>query len=158
MAEFAQSKAARAAIKEATREHLQQRIASTSSGELARELAGTSDRKSKAYLSAQRNVNRWKAAIAGSASERRKPKDASLKKMAQHVPGFKLSIKADFAVGDDPKYLRKGKDMAGVRFNDEAAQDFLEHALDDPDEAYQDFFDQYVIPSGTIENPRFSFN
>lgn len=29
---------------------------------------------------------------------------------------------------------------------------FLEHALSDPDEAWQDFFDGYIISVGTAEN------
>ncbi len=69
--------------------------------EWAAAIAGTSDRKSKAYKAAQRNVERWTT----QGSERRKPSKAALEKLAgllkQDEQALELVIEGDEIEGVD---------------------------------------------------------
>lgn len=141
MAEFEQSDDANDDLQEAARAYLRQ-------GFIIAALAGTSDKKSTAYKSARRNVERWTTTTA---SQRRKPSPASLQKVSTSK-GLNIVVVADFSVGDDPAYLRKNKTMQPSTLGQQEAAEFLAHALADPNEAWQDFFEAYVIPAGTVEN------
>jgi hypothetical protein len=129
--------------------------------QIAERLAGATDRKNKAYKAALRNVERWTTA----ALEKRKPGKAAQAKMvemlktdhqalAQQFPGgLELRLDAIITVGGDPKYSRR---RTGIRVALDAneAANLLLHAQEDADEAWQDFFDVYVMPAGTIDDAR----
>lgn len=143
MPEFEQSAASRQALHDAAVSHLRSpRVVSV--------LAGTSDKKSKAYKNAQRRVQ---LATAPATAKQRRPLGPKLLAQVAGNKTLRVSIKADFAAGDDPAYLREGKDMpsGGPGVPVDAAA-FLALALSDPDEAYQMFFEEYVLPPGTVEN------
>lgn len=137
MAEFEQSAASRQAMRDAAKQYL--RRASVISA-----LAGTSDKKSRAYKSAQRRVERWTAAPG---QQQRKASAAALATVAG---ALEVDIVADYAVADDSKYSRRNKHMTKV-LPSQVSSDFLAQALNNPDEAWQTFLDWYVIPAGTAE-------
>lgn len=171
MAEFEQSAATRAEMTERATDlldtaflpanALQQALGVWSKSQIAEHLSGTANRKDKAYKAALRNIERWTTA----GVEKRKPGKASLQKLAaalktdrqaleqQFPAGLQLRLDGIIAVADDPKYSRR---RTGILVNFSASQgaDLLLHAQEDPDEAWQDFFDVYVLPAGTIENAR----
>lgn len=171
MAEFEQSAATRAEMTERAMElleasflaanALQQALGVWSKSQIAEHLAGTADRKNKTYKAALRNIERWTTAGA----ERRKPGKASQQKLImllktdrqalaqQFSRGLQLRLDAIIAVADDPKYSRRRTGIV-VNFTSSQSADLLLHAQEDADEAWQDFFDVYVMPAGTIENPR----
>jgi hypothetical protein len=171
VAEFEQSVATRAEMTERATElldasllpanALQQALGVRSKSQIAEHLAGTTDRKSKAYKAALRNIERWTTA----GVEKRKPGKASQQKLVallktdhqaleqQFSRGLQLRLDGIIAVADDPKYSRRRTGIV-VNFSSSQGADLLLHAQDDPDEAWQDFFDVYVMPAGTIENAR----
>ncbi len=171
MAEFEQSAATRAEMTDRVQDlldaaflpanALQQALSVWSKSQIAEHLAGTTDRKSKPYKAALRNIERWTT----NAVEKRKPGKASLQKLAtalksdrlaltqQFSAGLQLRLDAVIAVAADPKYSRRRTGIV-VDFTPNQGADLLLHAQDDPDEAWQDFFDVYVMPAGTIEDAR----
>ncbi len=171
MAEFEQSPATRTEMTERVAEllrasftpanALQQAQGVFSKSQIAERLAGTTDRKSKVYKAALRNVERWTTA----AIERRKPSKAAQQKLVtllqtdrqalaqQFARGIQLHLDAIITVGGNPKYSRRRTGII-VDFNADESVSLLLHAQEDPDEAWQDFFDMYVMPAGTVENPR----
>ncbi len=142
MAEFEQSAETRAAIHDAARAFLR------SPGVIAR-MAGTSDKKSRAYKSAQRRVQRW---TARAGQEQRRPSKMALAALG----GFQLHLEARIAVGGDSQYERLRQIDLSLEAAEAAA--LLSHAIseneEDQDDAWQDFFDVYVMPSGTVEGPQ----
>lgn len=171
MAEFAQPTATREALAQQVADLLNQRITAAHAFDLARQvlskseiavgLAGTSDKKSKAYKAALRRVERWVTA----AAEKRKPSKTSLAQMAamlqknrqaltsQFPRGVRMTLNATITVGGNPQYRRQRTGIT-VDFAAEEAAALLLHAQEDPDEAWQDFFDAYVMPAGTVDNPQ----
>ena len=137
MAEFEQSQATRQAMRDAAKQYL--RRASVISA-----LAGTSDKKSRAYKSAQRRVERW---TAEPGKQQRKP---SLAALATVADALEVDVVADYAVADDLTYSRRNKHMK-THLPSEKSAEFLNEALNNPDEAWQTFLDWYVIPAGTAE-------
>ena len=146
MAEFPQSAASRAAMHDAAQSYLNSQLLSGPAKAMAQQL-GVSERQ----------VYRYRSFITGKGSQARNPRNA-LQKLAKQSKPLKVKMKADYAAGGDSGYLRDGKDMpaggSGVPVDGAA---FLESALNNPDEAYQQFFDEYVLPSGTVENVQISF-
>ncbi len=171
MAEFDQSQETRAEMDERVADllgtrflpasALQQALGVLSKGQIVERLAGTTDRKNKTYKAALRNVERWTTA----GVEKRKPGKAAQEKLVtmlqtdrqalarQFVGGIQLHLDAIIAVGGDPKYSRRRTGIV-VDFNADESASLLLHAQEDPDEAWQDFFDGYVMPAGTIENAK----
>jgi hypothetical protein len=171
VAEFEQSAATRAEITERAMDllnaaflpanALQQALSVWSKSQIAEHLAGTADRKNKTYKAALRNIERWTT----TGVEKRKPGKASLQKLVsalktdrqaltqQFATGLQLRLEGVIAVADDPKYSRRRTGIV-VNFSPSQGVDLLLHAQDDPDEAWQDFFDVYVMPAGTVENAR----
>ena len=171
MAAFEQSTATRAEMTERAQDlldtvflpanALQQALSVWSKSQIAAHLAGTADKKNKAYKAALRNIERWTT----SAVEKRKPGKASLQKLVaalktdrqaltqQFSTGLQLRLEGIIAVADDPKYSRRRTGIV-VNFSSSQGADLLLHAQDNPDEAWQDFFDVYVMPAGTIEDAR----
>ncbi|HLV98527.1 MAG TPA: hypothetical protein VKT82_07585 [Ktedonobacterales bacterium] len=171
MAEFEQSAATRAEMTERVRDlldahflptnALQQALGVFSKQQVAERLAGTTDRKSKAYKAARRNVERWTT----TGAEKRKPGKAAQAKLvdilkadrqalAQEFPsGLRLRLDATIVVADDPEYSRDRTGIV-VNFSPNQGVNLLLHAQEDADEAWQDFFDVYVMPAGTIDDAR----
>ncbi len=175
MAQFSQSAASRAAIQEAAQSYLDQLInpgnvfslatQTFSKSQIAERLSGTSDRKSKEYKAALRRVERWVT----SAKEQRKPRRSSLEQLASALHkdpqaikaaapgGLRMTLDASLTPGGDPKYQRMRRGIQ-VDFDADATAHLLVHAQDDPDEAWQDFFDQYIFPYGLVDNPIIHFS
>ena len=139
MAEFAQSAASRAALHDAARQHLNQQILSSPAKALAAQI-GVSER----------TVQRWKAFLTGSGSQARNPAK-SLPKVAKAAKPVQVTLKADFDYGGDPAYHRDQKPMHTM--GDGLGADFFAQALNNPDEAWEMFLDNYGVV-GTVENVR----
>ena len=119
MAEFTQSPASRQALQRASMQYL-----------------------SQALGVGPREVQRYRAFLTGQAQQQRNPARAF-----GRLQPVTLTVKGDFAVGDDDAYLREQKTMTA-----DLEPSFFLDVLTDPDEGWQTFFDSYIIPAGTIEN------
>lgn len=137
MAEFDQSPATRQAMHQAAEKYLQGHILSGTAKARAAELGVT-----------PRTVERWRASISGSAAQKRKP---NLLRIAAKAPSLKVYVTGDFMIGGDPEYKRLNKKME-AEFGHGESESLLYLALTDPDEAYQLFFEQYIIPPGDFDN------
>lgn len=142
MADFPQSAASRQSIQDAAQGYLNGRI-----------LEGKAADRAKEFGVTPRTVERWRASLTGSGSQQRNP----LHRLSK-IGGFKMTVKADYAAGGDPAYLRRQKQMSSIRFTANEARTLLNQAQADPDEAWQTFFDVYILPSGTIEHAHISFS
>lgn len=146
MAAFDQSAASRSALSEAAAKHLR-------SSSVISALAGTSDKKSKAYRNAARRMQLLTAPEGR--KQRRKATPGKLSKVGKPT---QMHFAGHIIVGGDPEYDVK-RDATISLTADEASR-MLSHALgdeEDQDEAWQDFFDAYIMPEGFIENPQVSF-
>ena len=143
MAQFEQSSATRQAMTEAAQSYLFQYIQDRPAKALAATIGVT-----------PRTVQRWKAFLSGSSAQSRAP---NLAKVAAATTSIEVRLDAVIAVGDDPKYRRRRTGIQ-VQFSADEASALLAHALsddeDEQDEAWQDFFDAYVMPAGTVEQAR----
>ena len=133
MAEFPQAAASRQALHDAAVRHLR-------SPRVVSALAGTSDKKSKAYRNAARRLQL--ATAPETAKQRRKPSAGLLNQVGKVT----VKVKARYAVGGDPKYGRMRDLEANV------PPDFFAQALADPDEAWQTFLEANNYPPGDIDN------
>lgn len=138
MADFQQSAATREALRRAVHAYLEQSILNSASKVLAAQLGVT-----------VRTINRWKAFIRGTPAQKRAP---NLPRVAASLGPVEMYLDAIITVGGDPKYRRARR---GIRV--EVDKRLFQDALSDPDEAWQDFFDSYVMPSGEIEAPVIRF-
>ena len=148
MAEFPQPPASRAALHEAAVKYLR-------SSSVVSALAGTSDKKSKAYRNAARRVQLLTAPEGR--KQRRKATPGKLDGVGKPKT---IHFAGHIVVGGDPKYGVFREPRGGVALTDQEASRMLSHALgdeEDQDEAWQDFFDAYIMPAGFIENPIVSF-
>ena len=133
MAEFPQSAASRAALHEAAVKHLR-------SSSVVSALAGTSDKKSKAYRNAARRVQLL------TAPEGRKQRRKATPGKLAGVGKVTVKIKANYAVGGDPKYARLRT------LESDVPADFFSQALADPDQAWQTFLEGNNYPDGELSN------
>lgn len=136
MAEFPQSAASRAALQDAARDYLNQRI-----------LSGKSSERAKEFHVTQKTIQRWRASLSGSSAQKRNPlaKGSSFGKGKVHV-----KLVADFDYGDDPEYHRDKKPMHTM-LDGLPRTAFFHAALNDPDEAWEMFLNNYGV-IGTVEN------
>ncbi len=169
MAEFAQPAVTRTAIEQQARELLEYQIAPAqaidlavrifSRGELARAIVAQNPKPIK-YSSALRRVERWftRGAEARKPSRRSCEQVAALLRgnreaLAQIFPqGLRLRLDAVLTIGGNPKYRRPRTGIT-VDFSADEAAALLLQAQEDPDEAWQTFFDVYVCPAGLVEQP-----
>lgn len=133
MASFDQPAASRAALSEAAAKHLR-------SSSVISALAGTSDKKSKAYRNAARRMQLL------TAPEGRKQRRKATPGKLAGVGKTTVKVKAQYTPGGDPSYGR----MRTLESNVPA--DFFAQALADPDEAWQTFLDANVYPDGLIDS------
>lgn len=169
MAEFDQPAATREAITQHARDLLSQKITVDnaiplavgmfSRSELARAIMAANPKPIK-YSSALRRVERW---FTG-AAETRKPSRASREQVAEILKenqralaqlfpnGVRMRLNATLVIGGDPSYSRRRTGII-VDFNADETADLLVQAQEDPDEAWQTFFDVYVCPAGWVEQP-----
>ena len=169
MAEFDQPAATREAIAEHARDLLSQKITADnaialavgmlSRSELARAIMAANPKPIK-YSSALRRVERW---FTG-AAETRKPSKASREQVAEILKenqralaqlfpnGLRMRLNATLVIGGDPAYSRRRTGII-VDFTADETAELLLQAQEDPDEAWQTFFDVYVCPAGWVEQP-----
>lgn len=169
MAEFAQPPATREIIAEHARNLLDQQITTDngitlavgifSRSELARAIMAANPKPIK-YSSAMRRVERW---FTG-AAEARKPSKASREQVAEILKGnqrvlaqlfpngVRMRLDATLVIGGNPKYSRRRRGII-VDFSANEIADFLIEAQEEPDEAWQTFFDVYLCPAGWVEQP-----
>ena len=173
MAEFAQPQVTREIMAEHARNLLDQQITTDnaitlavgifSRSELARAIMAANPKPIK-YSSAMRRVERW---FTG-AAETRKPSKASREQVAEVLKGnqralaqlfpqgVRMRLNATLVIGGDPSYSRRRTGII-VDFNAEETADLLVQAQEDPDEAWQTFFDVYICPAGWVEQPVIQF-
>ena len=138
MAEFDQSVATRQAIRDAANSYL------------LGQLAGPVKQVAARLGVTERSVYRYRASAKGASSQRRTPPVGKL------ASGFKMKLDATIAVADDPEYARERTGIQ-VLFSPNQAATLLSNALHKPDEAWQNFFDVYVMPAGTVEDAKIRF-
>ena len=118
MAEFAQSATSRQAIHDAAVKHLR-------SSSVVSALAGTSDKKSKAYRNAARRMQLL------TAPEGRKQRRKATPGKLAGVGKTTVKVKAQYTPGGDPSYGRMRELTSDVPAG------FFAQALSDPDEAWR---------------------
>ena len=133
MVEFPQPAASNKALQEATNDYLNSRILSGKTSERAKEFSVTT-----------RTIERWRSSLQGKGSQKRNPlsKSSTFSKRGKVT----MKVKANYAVGGDPKYGRLRT------LESDVPADFFSQALSDPDEAWQTFLDSNAYPDGLIEN------
>lgn len=136
MADFNQSAASRQAIHDAARDFLDARI-----------LSGKSAERAKEFGVSQRTIERWRSSLEGKGSQKRSPLHRLSTFGKQKI---QMKLDATLVVGGNPKYARFRRGIV-VHVD----RQLLNHALGDEesqDEAWQDFFDDYLMPEGEVEN------
>ena len=158
MAEFAQSAASRAAIHDAARSFVSGRA--TISEQRQHILTAPVKTLAKQAGVSERQVYRWRSMLLEKGSQKRRVGKKSLEKLAKADPGkVRLNLDATLVIGGDPAYSRRRSGIV-VDLSADEASELLGHALgdeEDQDEAWQDFFDDYVCPAGWVEQPRIRF-
>lgn len=98
-----------------------------------------------------RTVNRWKASLTGSGSQARNPFKQSGAKLAAAAGPVSLHVSMTLSIGGDDEYsVERSTDV-------DMDEDFLALALEDPDAAWDEFFDVYGINPGIIEEAEVYF-
>ena len=130
-----------------------------SRSELARAIMAVNPKPIK-YSSALRRVERW---FTG-AAENRKPGKTSREQVAEILKqnqrvlaqlfphGVRMRLDATLVIGGNPKYSRRRRGII-VDFSADETADLLIEAQEEPDEAWQTFFDVYLCPAGWVEQP-----